>query len=465
MKPRSLRVRLMLWYLAILAVILCLFATVIYVTLQRTLLEQLDDGLSNRAFFVSELVTFSAAGEPQLSLGGEGANPDADDTFQRLLDPAGAVIFDTNQAFGKVPVDPEALDAAREGRHHGATVDTGNGEARVLTLPLRRDGAVAGVLQVGESTGDMQETLRTLLLIFAVALPSSLVLASLGGWWLSSRALAPIDPITQAAREISGGSDLNRRLALDLPDDEVGRLARTFDEMLARLDAAFQRQRQFTADASHELRTPLTAIRGQIDVALERPRDTAEYRRVLGAVNEQVDRMTRLVGGLLMLARSDAGALPVEREPVDLRDLVESVAEQVRPLAAQKSLDLRIEPGGPLAVSGDEDLLLQLMLNLADNAARYTSRGSITLGWRKGDRAEMFVRDTGAGIPPEQRERIFERFYRIEASRSREGGGAGLGLAICRWIAEAHGGALSVESDHAGATFTVGLPLDGSSDT
>jgi heavy metal sensor kinase len=308
----------------------------------------------------------------------------------------------------------------------------------------------------------VQETLDSLLLIFAVALPAALVLAGIGGWWISSRALAPIDRVTRTAREISSGSDLSRRLDLDQPDDEVGRLARTFDEMLARLDAAFQRQRQFTADASHELRTPLTAVRGQIEVALERPRDAAEYQRVLAAVNEQVARMTRLVGGLLMLARTDSGALPLQRERVDLGDLVQSVASQVRPLAERKGLRLDVDGDGALFVEGDEDLLLQLMLNLTDNAIKYTAEGSVTLGWRGDARAAaMFVRDTGAGISEEHRRRIFERFYRADASRSAEEGGAGLGLAISRWIAESHGGALSLESDAGGSTFRVTLPRDG----
>jgi heavy metal sensor kinase len=284
----------------------------------------------------------------------------------------------------------------------------------------------------------------------------AIVLASLGGWWLSRRALAPIDSITRAAADIYGGGDLERRLGLELPDDEVGRLARTFDAMLARLDAAFQHQRQFTADASHELRTPLTAVRGQIEVALERPRDAAEYQRVLAAVNEQVERMTRLVGGLLVLARSDAGAQRLQRERIDLGDLVTSVAEQVRPLGERKGVDVLVQGNGTLVAEGDEDLLLQLMLNLADNAVKYTAAGAVTLGWRDHGRPELFVRDTGPGITIEHRDHVFERFYRVDAARSE--GGAGLGLAISRWIAEAHGGTLTLESSDGGSTFTVTLP-------
>ena len=455
---RSIRARLMLWYVAILTLILLLFASAVYFTMRRTLHEQLDDTLANRAFLTQELLTFDDQGSPRLELDENAPNPDADDTFQRLIGSEGAILFDNSEDFGDIPVVVEALDRARQGDTDWSTLDAGDDDARVLTLPVRREGGeVVAILQVGQTTDDVEETLGNLLLIFAVALPAAIVLAGLGGWWISSRALAPIDRVTRAAREISGGGDLSRRLDLELPDDEVGRLARTFDEMLARLDAAFHRQRQFTADASHELRTPLTAVKGQIDVALERPRDAAEYQRVLAAVNDQVDRMTRLVGGLLMLARSDAGSLPLQRERVDLGDLVESVAEQVRPLAERKGLQVRVEGGGVLFAEGDEDLLLQLMLNLADNAIRYTSQGTITLGWRRNARAEVFVRDTGPGVAPEHRERIFERFYRVDAARSAEAAGAGLGLSISRWIAESHGGTLSLESDGAGSTFRVTL--------
>jgi signal transduction histidine kinase len=159
-----------------------------------------------------------------------------------------------------------------------------------------------------------------------------------------------------------------------------------------------------------------------------------------------------------MLARSDAGARPLQRERVDLGDLVESVAEQVRPLGESKGLDVRLEGDSALVTEGDEDLLLQRMLNLADNAIKYTPAGAVTLGWRGGAKSELFVRDTGPGIPSEHRARIFERFYRVDSARSREEGGAGLGLAISRWIAEAHGGSLTVESSGEGTTFTVTLP-------
>jgi len=452
---RSIRARLTLWYAGILALLLILFAAGIYLTMRRTLNDGLDDTLENRSFLTRELLVFDANGRPGLDLAEN--DPNRGENFQRVFGADGAILFDNSRAFGDVAVDQTALERAFAGRSHDGTVGGGEGQARILTIPIEREDQIVGALQVGASTADVRDTLQMLLLVFAVALPAALVLATGGGYWLSSRALGPIDQITRAAHEISE-RDLSRRLALALPDDEVGRLARTFDGMIERLEAAFQRQRQFTADASHELRTPLTAIRGQIDVALQRPRDPAAYQQVLATINVQVERMTRLVGGLLMLARTDARAFAIERERVDIAGLVRSVADQVRPLVEQKEISLDVDGSGDPVVNGDEDLLLQLVLNLVDNAIKHTETGGVTLRWRADDgSAQVTVGDTGSGITPEDQERIFERFYRVDAARSLEGG-AGLGLSICRWIAAEHGGDITVTSSSAGSAFTVCLP-------
>ena len=210
--------------------------------------------------------------------------------------------------------------------------------------------------------------------------------------------------------------------------------------MTGRLDESFRRQRQFTADASHELRTPLTIIKGRIDVSLAREREPEAYRQVLVEVNEEVDRLIRLAGSLLTLTRADAGQIPLLLEAVDIGDIVTGVVEQVRPAAA-KGVDLRLGSGLPVSIQADQDLLLQLMLNLVDNAVKYTpSGGQVSVSWGLDEnQVEMTVLDTGIGIPPEHVHRIFDRFYRVDAARSRNDGGAGLGLAISRWIALAHG--------------------------
>ena len=331
-------------------------------------------------------------------------------------------------------------------------------------MPIRRDGVVIGALQVGRTEDDVNETLRVLLIIITIAYPLTLVVASAGGVFLAGRALKPIGDLTSVARQITA-EDLSKRLDMKLPDDEVGRLAQTFNDMIARLDEAFRRQRQFTADASHELRTPLTAIKGQTEVALQRDRDPQDYREVLGAVNNEVDRMIRLVGSLLTLARADSGQVPIARERIDLAELVNDAAEQMRSSATAKNIALDVQAGPPIPFLGDEDLLLQLLLNLLDNAVKYTpAGGSITAAWAvEGGAAIIRVTDTGPGISAENLPRIFDRFYRVDQSRNQASGGSGLGLSISRWIAEAHGGTLTVESAPGrGSTFTARVPLTSS---
>ncbi len=457
--PRQIRLRLTLWYVLLLAVILALFTGGVYVALRENLNSNLNDSLQNRADAILSLITVDQ-GMPDV--GGIQAPGDVEgENFARILDSSGAVLFDNSSPSLSAAVDANAVRAAAEGRSTRQTLDTGKGKMRVLTAPITQDSGVVGALQVGLSEGDVRDTLNTFLLIVAVAFPLTLAIASAGGVFLAGRALAPIDRLTRVARQITA-EDLSRRLDLDLPDDEVGRLARTFDEMIARLDEAFRRQRQFTADASHELRTPLTAIKGQAEVALQRERDPDAYREVLGTINSEVDRMIRLVGSLLTLARADAGQIPIAREPVNLGRIVTDAVEQVRPLAESKAVSLEVDSGPDVRLVADQDLLLQLTLNLLDNAVKYTaSGGPVTVAWAVDGRwAELRVSDTGAGIPADHLLRIFDRFYRADAARTRAAGGAGLGLSISRWIAEAHGGSIRVESEPGqGTTFTVRLPV------
>jgi len=205
----------------------------------------------------------------------------------------------------------------------------------------------------------------------------------------------------------------------------------------------------------------MTAVKGQVEVALSKPRDAEAYRRVLQAVNDEVDRMIRLVGSLLTLARADARQIPISYDKVNLSELVTSALEQVRPLAAQRGVALQVVSSPDLTLQADEDLLLQLLLNLLDNAIKYTeARGEVSVGWEEsGQQVRLWVRDTGVGIADEHLPHLFDRFYRVDKARSRAQGGVGLGLAINGWIVQAHGGSISVESSVGkGSTFTVWLP-------
>jgi len=457
---RSVRLRLTLWYVLLLAIILAGFSAGIYLLLRHDLYGNLDDSIQNRANTFMDVIRYE---EDQPTLAGRVSSddPNAGESFVRVFDASGGITFDNSAVAGDVPTDSQGIDRALRGETSTRTVTADGDTMRVRTLPIERGDGIGGVLQVGQSQDDVSDTLQALLLILAVAYPVTLAVASFGGAFLAGRALSPIDRLTGLARRISA-EDLSQRLNLKLPDDEVGRLARTFDEMIARLDEAFRRQREFTADASHELRTPLTAIKGQAEVALSKPRDAAAYREVLQTVNEEVDRLIRLVGSLLTLARADAGQISIASEAVNLPELIAAAVEQVRPVMGQRDVELHLEPGPAVTLRADEDLLLQLLLNLLDNAGKHTpSGGRVTVGWAVTEgQVEAWVRDTGVGIATEHLPHIFDRFYRVDKARSRTVGGAGLGLSICRWIAEAHGGSISAESALGeGTAFVVKLPV------
>ncbi len=452
---RSLRLRLTLWYVLLLAITLAVFSAGVYLALRENLRSSLDDSLDARAGIVSGLVA-----------GADGLDSDLEfrvdtvesEEFARVFDRSGAVVF-VSTGGSALAVDAAALERVLAGADDRRSVSGDDDRLRVLMTPLRADGAIVGAVEVGliDEAGD---TLSSLLVIIAIAYPIVLGVTSAGGLFLAGRALSPIDRVTRVARKITA-EDLSQRLDLDIPDDEVGRLARTFDEMIGRLDGAFRRQRQFTADASHELRTPLTAIKGQTEVALQRDRDPEAYREVLQGVNSEVDRMIRLIGSLLMLARADAARIAINPEGLSARRLVTDAVEQVSPVAAEKGLALTVKPGDDVDLVADQDLVLQLLLNLLDNAVKYTpSAGSLDVSWRAANGlAEVIIANSGPGIPAEHLPHIFDRFYRVDAARNRAAGGSGLGLAICRWIAEAHGGSIEATSEPgAGTTFTVRLP-------
>ena len=460
-RPIPIRIRLTLWYVALLAVILAAFGTGVYLTLSRSLNNSLDNSIRVQAEAIMDTVRYekgrpTLSTSPSTSLGGE-------ERFTRVFDSAMEPTFDNTGHHGTVPIDRLSLASSLKGQTTMRNVVTGGEEERlrVVTAPIVFEGTLVGVLEVGQSRDDVTDPLGTLLAIMGVAYPVTLALAVLGGIFLSRRALAPVDRVTDLARRISA-DDLSQRLDLDLPEDEIGRLARTFDEMIARLDEAFRRQRQFTADASHELRTPLTIMKGQLDVALQKERGPEEYRKVLQAVNDEVDRLVNLAGSLLTLTRADARQVPLTLEDVRVADVVAGAVEHLTPTAAGKQIELSAESGNGVAVNADEDLLIQLLLNLLDNAIKYTPEGgAVSVRWdRSAEDVEIRVRDTGNGISQEHIPLIFDRFYRADEARSRVDGGAGRGLAISKWIAEAHGGSLGVESTlGSGSTFTIRLPI------
>jgi heavy metal sensor kinase len=308
----------------------------------------------------------------------------------------------------------------------------------------------------------MRDYLHNLMLVLLLGLPLAVAVAGLGGYVLARRALAPVNRMAEQARMINA-ERLGERLPVHNPGDELGSLASVFNETLMRLESSFEQMRRFTADASHELRTPLTAIRSVGEIGLRGRRDASDYREIIGSMLEEVDRLSMLVDRLLTLSRADSGEAMLARDRVDLAELAEEVTTQLDVLAEEKQQSLTVEASGLSICMGDRMVLRQALLNLVDNAIKYSPAGgriAVKVSTSPDGKAILDVTDTGPGIPVEMRPRVFDRFYRADRSRSREnGGGTGLGLSIARWAVEVNGGQLTLEtSDGPGATFRITLP-------
>lgn len=454
---QSLRLRLTLWYVALLAVILLAFSGIVTVRLNTTLHNTLDDTLRSRAESLAKAVTTIngrlALDPTQLPL-----DRNQGEHFTRLYDATGALVINDTKGMNAVPSLPGDVAAAERGVTTIHSITAGDTHLRVLTMPL--PASHPGVLQVGLTEDDIRDTITTLYAILATLLPAMLLIASGGGLFLAHRALAPVDRMIHAAHTIEA-TGLHERLPEPPTHDEIGRLARTLNALIGRLEAAFARQRQFTADASHELRTPLTIMQGELDVTLRRERTPQEYQATLAEVREQVVQLQRLTADLLLLARDD-GPAPPPATTLDLARVAALVHEHLLPLATARSQTLTLIAPEPVLIRAVESDMERLIRNLVENAIRYTpERGTITVTVRAGgSTASMIVSDTGVGIDATALPHLFDRFYRADSGRNRASGGMGLGLAIAQSIARRNNGAIAVESVVGkGSTFTVTLPL------
>jgi heavy metal sensor kinase len=446
----TLRVRFALWTAGLLFLAFVLFGAYVYGSMARGLFAALDNSLTLNA---SQIAAALNIDNGQLILpdslveSPENAGVRGRGFTVRVLTPQGKVL----QQFGPYPELP--LPPGESFVTY--TEPLSETPLRVYTQPVYDNQQMVAIVQVAQSLADVQESLRTLLFTLLVSSPILTLLAGVGGYLLAARALAPIDEMTATARKISA-EDLSARLEVVNREDEVGRLAQTFNEMLARLEDSFRRERQFTNDASHELRTPLTAMQAILGMIREKHRTPAEYEQAIDDLSEETDRLRALVENLLRLARGEKQ--PYHFEPVDLSLLLQDVADSLRPLAEAKGLALRCDLPADLTVWGDSDELIRLFVNLLDNAIKYTEHGEVTLcAGQREKRVEVTIADTGPGIAPEHLPHIFDRFYRVEESRTLRG--AGLGLAIAKEIVNAHGGKIEVQSKIGkGSVFTVSLP-------
>ena len=464
-----LRVRLTLWYGTALAVILMTFALVLYAEMGRGLKDQVDRSLEEAAAVAIRSLESSRFG-PFLQFEDLSAKfPELAvlDKFFQIFSPAGKITIQSPHIRSRdILLSRTALEAALAGKTTFESVRfPGDPPLRLVSVPVKQGGELVSIVRVGTSLQPVEETLHRLLIVLLVTVPVALMAALAGGWFLARRALRPVEAIALAAQRIAAG-DLTQRLTVPPSSDEVGRLAVTFNEMIARLEASFRQIRQFTTDASHELRTPLTVMKGETELALRRPRSAEDYQRVLESSLEEIDRMTRIVDELLFLSRADLGEVKLESIPVRLDTLVEDIHRQATLLGQEQDVQVTLGTVTPATVRGDELRLRELLLNLVDNAIKYSQPGGkveISLV-TEGTIARLSVLDHGIGIPPEAQRRIFDRFYRTDAARAHAKKGTGLGLSICKWIAEAHHGRIEVQSTEGeGSRFTVVLPLEPSS--
>ena len=434
----GIRVRLTAAFAAAMLAILVVAGLFVYLRVRADLNETLDESLQSRADDVAALVAASDAGTPDLS---SGRLVESEDSFAQVLDSNGAAIASTLPGAGPALTPEEAAEAAAGGAVAPAErpLDGVEGEARVTARA-----AGTRVVVVGAGTEDRSETLAGLTGAFAVGAPIAILLASGLGYLLAGRAMAPVEAMRRRAAEI-GLERSGERLPLPASEDELRRLGRTLNEMLDRIEASLEREREFVADASHELRTPLANLRAELELALRRERSPQELRAALASASEEVERLSRLAEDLLVIARSDRGRLSVKRESTELGPLLDRVRGRFGARAADAGRVLAVEVEAGLSAELDPLRIEQALGNLVDNALRHGA-GPIRLGAdRNGDRVRLEVSDEGAGFGSEFAPRAFERFTRAEAGRT--GGGAGLGLAIVRAIAAAHGGEAELAGD------------------
>ena len=462
MRSLSIRARLTIWYAGALLAILAVVSVLSYSVLRWSLLQQVDASLVTVAQIVRETDERGAGGSEVERAIRELLGPCFSDQFFQFLDPEGRSRFRSGPPpAAALPLSPEARENAARGQRTFETLEEPRGgPVRLLTVPVLRSGRSVEIIQVSAPLARTREALARYLTTLLALVPVAVGLGAAGGAVLAGRALSPVRGMSEAARQITA-EDLHRRLARRGADDEIDHLADTLNAMLAGLEAAFAQAKRFSADAAHELRTPLTALKGEMEVALRAARSPEEYRRVLHSGLEEVEHLIRLVEDLLLFSRS-AAALGPPPARVELEPLVLEALEAGARRAQGAGVTVRADALEPAAVLGDAGALRRALGNLVDNAVKYTpAGGKVELSLLAGEgRARIVVRDTGIGLDPADAARIFDPFVRLDAARSRDAGGAGLGLALVRAIVDAHGGAIAVDSTPgAGSRFTISLPL------
>jgi heavy metal sensor kinase len=456
--------KLALWYGSILGLVLIAFSVWVYIYFRNSLEHSIDMKLRSIADVLSSSMVDANA-------------PTVFGNFERYLEnvfgrkPKGKFIqiLDASGKIGAkmsdletqtLPASYRSLEKAFSGEIDFETIGEAGSRLRIITMPIRENGKVVSVVQVGTSLEDFDESLSRLLTVMAISIPTAFFLTLIGGYFLAKKSLKPVDQIRKAAVKISS-SNLEEKIDVGGRRDELGKLAETFNDMIERLRESFQRINQFSTDVSHELKTPLTILKGQTEVALRKERDKEEYKRVLSSNLEEINRMTKIIDDLLFLSKAESKNLSLAKDVVHLRDLITDICLDMKVYADEKGVFLEIGSLEDVRVEGDELKLRRMLMNIIDNGIKYTNPGGKVevRSFIEDGYARIEIKDTGVGISENDLKYIFDRFYRADKARRREVG-VGLGLSISKWIAEAHNGTIEVKSKpQEGTTFSVRLPI------
>lgn len=463
---KSIRFSLTLWYSVTLAVTLVVFSSFLYLVIRQRFYEEADREL---------LTVAEALASPTMEPFRNSAPSVIDQVLEDFLGPKIAdkyvQIFDgTGEVYSRsrnlkdvrIPLTKRTLEAASHGKiTYETVVAPGLYPIRSVFFPLFVDGRMNRIVYVGTSLAAETETLDGILLIFFISVPTALLLVGSGGWFLASRALKPVDLITRSARKITA-ENLSHRLEIVNPNDEIGRLAETFNQTLARLDHSFRRTRQFSSDVSHELRTPLTILRGETEVGLRWAKDPEEFRELLRSNLDEIKRMSEIIEYLLELSRIEAGEVPLNTQEIEMNELLQEMMPPLQEIARGQGVHITCTSQESVFIRADRLRLKQVFLNLLENAIKFTPAGGEVAVTVETDMQNVRVafRDSGPGIPAEDLPDIFERFYRVDKARNRAQGGLGLGLSVAKSLTEAMGGRIEASSElDKGSTFTVIFPI------
>jgi two-component system, OmpR family, sensor kinase len=461
------RWRLTILYGGILALVLVVFSTGVSIYFRSSLQRSIDTKLRSIADVISQSMT-------------DVHDPNLFGNFERYLEnvlgrkPKGKLIqiMDSSGKVGAKSSDIEAenasgtsyatIERAWDGQVTYETIAKIHPRLRMITLPVVEKNKVTSIIQVGTSLEEFDDSMKTLLIILAIGTLTAVGVTIVIGYYMAKKALKPVDKIRKAAVKISS-RNLEEYIDIGPRKDELGKLADTFNAMIGRLRDAFQRINQFSIDVSHELKTPLTILKGGTEVALRKERGRDEYQALLASHLEEIDRMSRIIDDLLLLSKADTGKMQIKLEDVAVKDLVLEVFMDMKIFAEKKNVELLVGDLVDAKLKGDELKLRRMLWNIVDNGIKYTpTGGKVEISSVLDDGCvRINVRDTGAGIADEDIKYIFDRFYRADRARKRENG-TGLGLSISKWIAEAHAGAIEVQSrPSSGSLFSLKLPLNG----